>query len=328
MNADSIVLVTGANGFLGRHVCEHLSRTGHAVRALVRSPNSSLAPGSHRVVANDLRDSAALREALAGVNAVVHLAARVHVMRDSAADPLAEFRRVNVEGTRVLMEAAIDQGVGQFVFVSSVKAMGERGDEPLTEEMPAMPADPYGVSKLEAEKLVRAMARDAGVRAPILRLPLVYGPGMKANMLRLFDAVDRGLPLPLGRIRNRRSLAYVGNVSAAIQAVLGSPAAAQETFLVSDGEDLSTPDLINAIARGLGKNARLLPVPLLALKAAGHFGDLLGTFASVPLSTPAISRLLGSLAVDSAKLRRVTGFCPPYTVSEGISLTCRWYTNR
>jgi nucleoside-diphosphate-sugar epimerase len=249
-------------------------------------------------------------------------------MRDSAADPLAEFRRVNVEGTRALLEAAVDQGVEQFVFVSSVKAMGEHGDIPLTEEMPAMPVDQYGISKLEAEKLVREMALDAGLHAPILRLPLVYGAGMKANMLRLFDAVDRGVPLPFGRIRNRRSLAYAGNVSAAIEAVLRSRSSAQETFLVSDGEDLSTPELVRAIARGLGKRARLLPVPAALLRVAGHFGDLLGTFASVPLSTPAVSRLLGSLAVDSAKLRRVTGFCPPYTVSEGLSLTCRWYTNR
>lgn len=328
MKAERVTLVTGANGFLGHHVCAQLLQNGHRVRGLVRNPDSPLSPGTHRVVAKDLLDAPALREALSGVSTVVHLAARVHVMRDSVANPLAEFRRSNVEGTRTLLMAAIDQGVEQFVLVSSVKAMGEHGDLPLTEEMAAVPTDPYGISKLEAEELVRGAARDAGVAAPILRLPLVYGPGMKANMLRLFDAVYRGVPLPLGLVRNRRSLAYAGNVCAAIESVLASPAAARETFLVSDGDDLSTPDLVRAVARGLGRKARLLPVPTSLLRTAGHFGDLLSTFASVPVNSPAITRLLGSLAVDSGKLRRVTGFRPPYTVSEGLAATCRWFSAR
>jgi nucleoside-diphosphate-sugar epimerase len=171
------------------------------------------------------------------------------------------------------------------------------------------------------------MALAAGMHAPILRLPLVYGAGMSANMnmLRLFELVDRGFPFPLGRVQNKRSLAYVGNVVHAIHAVLESPAAAHETFLVSDGEDLSTPDLIRLIARSIGKPARLLPVPVSLMRAVGRLGDLLSTVAPIPLSTPVLDRLLGSLTVDSSKLRRLTGYVPPFSVAEGMQLTGQWY---
>ncbi|HEX6965393.1 MAG TPA: NAD-dependent epimerase/dehydratase family protein [Gemmatimonadaceae bacterium] len=325
MSRAQTILVTGATGFLGCNVCEHFVRNGSTVRALLRSRNAHVLRDTVPIVAADLNDRDSLCRALQCVDTVVHLAARVHVMRDTTTDPLAEFRRVNVDGTRALLEAAIAQGVQRFVFVSSVKAMGESADDALTEEMHAAPSDPYGVSKLEAEQLVSDMARAAGIHAPILRLPLVYGAGMKANMLRLFDLVDRGFPFPLGRVQNKRSLAYVGNVVHAIRAVLGSPAAAHETFFVSDGEDVSTPELIRLIARSIGKPARLLPVPVSLMRAAGRVGDLLATVAPVPLSTPVLDRLLGSLTVDSSKLRRITGYVPPFSVAEGMHITGQWY---
>lgn len=318
-------LVTGAAGFLGGFVARALADSGADVRALVRRPGSAPA-GTEEAPAGDLTDRAAVRTALSGVDTVVHLAARVHVMRDAARDPLAEFRRVNVEGTRTLLQEAASAGVRRFLFVSSVKAMGEStGDAPWTEEMPAHPVDPYGISKWEAEGVVRTLADSAGIHAPILRLPLVYGPGVRANMLRLMQMVDRGMPLPFGLVQNRRSLAYAENVAAAVVAALGASAASRETFLVSDGQDLSTPELVRAIARALGRKARLVPVPPALFRAAGRAGDVVSRIAPFPLTTPAVDRLLGSLAVDSSKLRRVTGFVPPFSVEEGLARTAAWY---
>jgi UDP-glucose 4-epimerase len=182
-------------------------------------------------------------------------------MHDRAADPLAAFREVNVDGTRAVLQAARAAGVARFVFVSSTKAVGEVTERPWTEAEPPRPVDPYGVSKLEGERVVRELAGEAGLHAPILRLPLAYGAGAKGNILRLFEAVDRGAPLPFALVRNRRSLLFAGNFVAAVDAVLTSPAAASETFFASDGDDLSTPDLIRLIGSALGRRPRLLPVP-------------------------------------------------------------------
>ena len=322
------VLGTGASGFLGRHVSRALLEAGDEVRGLARPGGGPLEPGVERAEVAGLDDRAAVARAVAGVDAVVHLAARVHLMRDTAADPAAEFRRVNVEGTRLVLEEAIRAGAGRFLLASSVKAIGEGGDVPYTEETPPAPADPYGVSKLEAERVVREVADAAGVHAPVLRLPLVYGPGVRANFLRLMEMVDRGIPLPFGAVRNRRSLAYAGNVAAAARAALLAPAAARETFLVSDGEDLSTPQLVRALAAALDRPARLVPVSPALFRAAGRAGDALSTLVPFPLTTASVHRLLGSLAVDSSKLRRVAGFTPPYTVAQGLAETARWFRSR
>ncbi len=325
MTPGGTVLVTGATGFLGGHVCGELGRDGVPVRALVRGARAAPAGAREAASVADLTDRAAVREAVRGVDAVVHLAARVHVMSETAADPLAEFRRVNVEGTRVLMEEAADAGATRFVFASSVKAVGEGGDAPWTEATPPAPVDPYGISKLEAEGMVHELAAARGMHAAVLRLPLVYGPGVKANMLRLFQLVDRGVPLPLGGITNRRSMAFAGNVVSAVRSVLALPGAAGETFFVSDGQDLSTPGLIREIARALGRPARLLPVPPALFRTGGRVGDVISRALPFPLTTPAVDRLLGSLAVDSSKLARVTGTTPPFTVREGIERTAAWY---
>jgi nucleoside-diphosphate-sugar epimerase len=319
-------VVTGANGFVGRRLVAELLDAGVEVRAMVRAPYAGLArPGLSVVHVADLSDAAGIRRALEGVDAVVHLAARVHVMREVEPDPLLAFRRVNVEGSRVLLEEAIRAGARSFVYVSSVKAMGEESASPFTEFTPPVPVDPYGISKLEAELIVRERAAETGIHAPILRLPLVYGPGVGGNMLRLFQLVDRGLPLPLGGIRNRRSMAFVGNVAAALRALLARPEPGSETYLVSDFEDLSTPELIRRIAASLGRPARLVPVPESWFRFVGRVGDLASRVAPVPLSSAAVHRLLGSLVVDPGKIQRTHGFRPPYTVAEGLRETGRWY---
>ena len=323
--AGEVVLVTGASGFLGRPVTRALLARGATVRGLARPGSAPLEPGVEPAPADGLHDREGLRRALAGAHAVVHLAARVHVMRDAAADPLAEFRRVNVEGTRTLLDESIRAGARRFLFASSVKALGEGGDVVLVDDTPPAPADPYGVSKLEAEAVVREMADAAGVHAPILRFPLIYGPGVGANFLKLLRSVDRGIPLPFGRVRNRRSALYVGNAAAAVVAALESPAAARETFLVSDGDDHSTPELVRRIARALGRPARLVPVPPMLFAGAGRAGDLLSRVMPIPLTTAAVHRLLGSLAVDPARFFRFTGFVPPFTVEQGLAATAAWY---
>lgn len=317
--ADGPVLVTGASGFVGRHLTREFVRGGARVRGLVRPGSAGLEAGVEPAPAGDLLDRVAVRRACAGVHTVVHLAARVHVMRDTAADPLAEFRAVNVEGTRVLVEEAAAAGVRRLVFASSVKAVGESTpDGCWTDAVEPRPVDPYGISKLEAEGVVRAVAGAAGMHAPILRLPLVYGTGVKGNMRTLFAAVRRGIPLPLGGIRNRRSLLFTGNLVAAVHAVLAAPAAARETFFVSDDHDLSTAELVRGIARALGRRPRLIHVPPALFRAAGAAGDLAARFAPVPLTTAAVDRLLGSLCLDVSRLRALTGYRPPFTPGEGL----------
>jgi UDP-glucose 4-epimerase len=320
----SPVLVTGASGFLGTHVCRTFAASGYPVRGLVR--DRSRAPGGvPSVVSSDLLDRESIRRALEGAGTVIHLAARVHVLDDRSSDRAALYHKTNVEGTRVLLEEAARAGVRRFVFISSVKAVGEVTVIPWNEKTRPAPVDPYGRSKLEAEAVVRGIADRAGMHAPILRLPLVYGPGMKTNMLRLFQAVDRGLPLPFGSITNRRSLLYCGNLVAAIEAAAIAPDAARETFFVSDGTDLSTTDLVREIGLALDRKVRLIPVPPSLFRLAGRLGDGIARVIPWPLTTAALDRLLGSLVVDSSRLREVAGFVPPFTIREGLRETATWF---
>lgn len=328
MSSSRIVVVTGATGFVGAWLCRSLAEEGYEVRAVGRRPDPPPLPGGVVYYQSDLLDEVRLRRALAGADTVVHLAARVHVMRETTPDPLTEFRRINLAGTEVLLREAIGAGAARFVFASTVKVLGDGDDRPLTALSPPAPADSYGVSKLEAEAMIRRLAVDRSIDATILRLPLVYGPGMKGNMLRLFRLVDSGMPLPLRLVRNRRSFVFVGNVAEAVRAILVWPAGAGRTFLVSDGRDVSTPELLALIAAALGRRARLLPVPPAMFRLAGRLGDALSRIVPLPLTSGAVDRLLGSLAIDSSALVDAVGFRPRYSMEEGLRITAEWYRAR
>lgn len=309
------ILVTGAGGFVGRAVVPHLLAGGHTVRAALRRAETPLPPGAEPGVVGEIGPDTRWRAALTGIEAVVHLAARVHVLRETAPDALAEYRAVNVAGTRRLARAAAAAGVRRFLFMSSVKAIGEGGDVPYTDATPAAPATPYGRSKLEAERELAEVAVREGLEVVVLRPPLVYGPGVGGNFLRLLDLCRRGVPLPLGAVANRRSLIFVGNLAAAVGHCLVHPAAPGGRFLIQDGAPLSTPDLIRALAGRLGRPARLIPVPPVWLRLGAR---LLG-------ATGAFERLCGSLAVDDAGLRAALGWHPPFTLDAGLDATVAWY---
>ncbi len=320
------VLVTGATGFLGTHLSAALTDRGLAVRALTRGPAGRAPPRTEPAVVRDLTDLPGLRAALTGVGTVVHLAAYVHQPR--ASEAAAACRATNLDGTRALLDASVAAGVRSFVFASTVKAVGEGGEEIWTERTPPAPVDPYGRTKLEAEQAVRAAALRHGLHAPILRLPLVYGPRMKANALRLFELVDRGVPLPLGAVHNRRSLLYVGNFVAAVEAVIEHDAG-NDLFFASDGPPIATPELIRAIARALARPARLLPVPVSLLRALARAGDFVArAVPAFPLRSATLDRLVGSLAVDGSKLEAAVGFRPPYSLDRGLAATADWYRAR
>ncbi len=236
-------------------------------------------------------------------------------MDETSGDPLAAYRQVNVEGTECLARQAAAKGVQRLVFLSSVKVLGEETDVPYSEQNLPGPQDPYGVSKLEAENILQQIAEETGLEVVIIRPPLVYGPGVKANFRKLLGMIQRGLPLPFAGINNRRSLIYLGNLIDVIITCATHPKAAGNTFMVSDGEDISTPELIRRIAHALGVSARLFPVPLSLMRLAGK---LVGRSA-------AVNRLTGSLTVDSSKIRRELGWEPPFTMEEGLRETAEWF---
>ena len=258
------------------------------------------------MAAPDLAPDADWRLLLAEVDVVVHLAARVHVMSSSSADDVQEYQRVNALGTRRLAEQAAAAGVRRFVFLSSVKVHGESGH--FNEDSAMAPADPYGVSKRDSEAALRDVSQRSGLEVVIIRSPLVYGPGVKANFRALLVALQRGKLLPLASIANHRSLVAVDNLADLIVVCMVHPAAASEAFLVSDGEDLSTPELVRRLGTAAGHNARLMPVPVWCLRAVAA---LIGR-------SPEIDRLAGSLTVDISKARRLLGWAPPVAVDEGL----------
>lgn len=319
------MLITGANGFVGQHLSRALIARGWSVRALVRAAAPGLAPQVEQHVAKGLDDRPAIQAALAGAEAVVHLAARVHVMRERSGEPLSEFRRTNVEGTRLLAEASLAAGARTFVFSSSIKVMGQSSGLPFSESDAPRPADPYGQSKLEAEQLLEQVAASSGLRVAMLRLPLVYGPGVRANMLALFRAVDRGLPLPFAGVHNQRSLLYSGNLSEAVHALLLRPPEGARSFFVSDGEDVSTSGLLSKVGEALGRPARLLPFPGRLLTAVARVGDRIPAGLRFPVRTAVLERLVGSLAVNQERLLSETAYRPRFSVAEGLRDTAVWY---
>ncbi len=309
------VLVTGANGFIGSALCVALQAVGIRVRRALREAPPGV-PDAFPI--GEIGPGTDWSAALAGMPCVAHLAARTHVLQETAADPLAEYRRVNVEGTRRLAQQAARAGVRRLVFVSSIKVNGETASRPITEDDPPHPEDAYGISKWEAEQALHRVSAETGLEVVILRPPLVYGPGVKGNFRRLLDVVARGWPLPLASIRNRRSLIYVGNLADAIAAAIAAPQAAGKTWLASDGEDVSTPELVREIGRALGKDTRLFPCPVGLLKAA----------AALAGKGPEAARLVASLQLDCSRIRGALGWRPQFGLRQGLAETARWFNGR
>lgn len=305
--------VTGASGFVGRMLCAELARRGYPVHAALRNPVHPDIAGCRIVKISGMGSDTSWADALDGMEVVIHLAARVHVMKDSSADPLSEFRKVNVAGTAHLVRSAAASGVKRFVYVSSIKVNGEstQEGEKFTEEGVPAPQDPYGISKCEAEQALHKVAAETGLEVVIVRPPLVYGEGVKGNFAQMLKVLDRGLPLPLASVHNQRSLIYVGNLVDALILCAIHPAAVGQTYLVSDGEDVSTSELLRQLGAAMGHPARLFPCPQALLKLAGCLTG----------KADQIERLLGSLQVDSSKIRRELGWMPPYTLQQGLRLT-------
>lgn len=307
------ILLTGASGFVGKAMLRHFADVPNVqCRVAVRREMSEIASFRHHLISG-IDAKTDWTAASQGIDTVVHLAARVHVMNDKATDPLAAFRAVNVEGTLNLARQASQMGVRRLVYLSSIKVLGESTcpGESFTEDSIAAPCDPYGISKLEAEQGLQHIARQTGLEVVILRPPLVYGPGVGANFHSLMRAVQRGLPLPLGAIQNQRSLVAVDNLTSAISLCTHHPQAANQTFLVSDQQDLSTPELIRAIAHAQGVKPCLIPVPVLVLTT---LGKLTGKSA-------AVQRLCGNLQINSLKISELLGWKPVVTVQQALAAT-------
>ena len=306
-----MILVTGASGFVGAALSGGLHVRGFAVRGAVRSLQPSFSgSGIEPVVVGNLDAATDWSSALTGVDCVIHCAARAHVMHETEADALAAYRSVNVDGSRRLAEQAAAAGVRRLVYLSSIKVNGEQtalGDPFLFSDAPAQ-EDPYGVSKWEAEQALWAVAANTSLEVVVVRPPLVYGPGAKGNLARLLKRVRSCLPLPLGAVHNQRSLIGLDNLVDMLIRCVDHPAAAEQTMLVSDGEDASTPDLLRHMAAGLGSSVRLLSVPVPLLRLTGR---LLGKQAE-------IDRLVGSLQIDSRYTRELLDWTPPVNLAEGI----------
>jgi len=306
------ILVTGASGFVGAALCPELVARGYRVRGVFRKAmgvSSAHRPTEH-VVVTSIDGQTDWRPGLQTIDTVVHLAARVHVMLETTTDPLSAFRSVNTEGTLNLARQAAQAGVKRFVFISSIKVSGESTlpMQPFKPDGNTSPLDAYAVSKMEAEQGLQQISAASGMEVVVIRPPLVYGPGVKANFAALMRAVQRGWPLPLGAVHNQRSLVALDNLVDFIIACITHPEAANQIFLVSDGHDLSTPELIRCMARAAAVKARLLPVPVWALRAAASWlgrGD-------------AVQRLCGNLQLDISKARSRLGWVPPVSVGEGL----------
>ena len=309
----SKLLITGANGFIGRALIAKLGlEANYFVRASIRKKIIQF-PCQIEVVENmDASRVTNWADALRDIDVVIHLIARVHVMDDKVADPLLEFRNINVNTTIALAKTAAKLGIKRFIFLSSVKVNGESTfHKPFSESDLPHPQDAYAISKWEAEEALREISKDTGMEVVIIRSPLVYGPNVKANFLKVMQYIKRGIPLPLGAIQNKRSLIGIDNLVDFIATTIAHPKAAHQTFLISDDEDISTTDLLRRIGKHMGKPARLIPLHpkilsfLFKILGRQDFGD----------------RLLGSLEVDITKAKKLLAWSPPKTLDEGLRAT-------
>lgn len=314
------VLITGASGFIGKALCKKMLKRSWRVRGTIRSTKiiNNLPSGVNPVFIGSIGPKTDWGKATANIEVVVHLAAHSDDKRNDFKNSLAAYRYINVDGTKCLARAAAANGIKRFVHLSTVKVHGEGRATPYNEVDIHQPQDAYSISKWEAEKILGKIAEETGIEIVIIRSPLVYGPDVKANFLYLLELVERGVPLPLASVNNQRSLVYLDNLVDAIVTCVSHPRAAGNTYLVSDGEDVSTPELIRRISFVLGKPARLFPFPSVMLKMAGIISR-----QSVP-----IDRLLKSLTVDCSKIRRELDWQAPFSMDQGLSETARWYKGR
>ena len=306
-----LTAVTGSNGFIASHLTSFLRKDHFSLREIQR--NSSVQVGC----VSSINASTDWSDALSGVDVVIHCASRVHVLHDQVSDPLSAYRAVNVAGTKRLAIQAAELGVKRLIFLSSIKVNGEgtRSGMSLNGLSPAVPLDPYGISKLEAEQALHQVSSQTGLEVVVVRPPLVYGPGVRANFLRLLRLVQRQIPLPLGAVHNQRSLIYVGNLVSFLAACALQPAAAGRTFLIADAEPLSTPELVQQLALALQTKPRLLPVPPSLLSLLGRLTGKQAEF----------SRLTGSLVIDPSEAFQALNWQPPFTTAEGLQITADWF---
>lgn len=311
------ILVTGASGFIGSSLVAELVSRQHAAVAAVRNNDARQGLRSiERVITEEIGADSVWEGRLAGIDAVVHLAARAHVRQDGSMDPLVEYRSVNVAGTENLARAAASAGVRRFVYVSSIGVNGDKtAGAPFTEQDVPSPQSAYALSKWEAEQVLARVAAETGMEVVVVRPPLVYGPDAPGNFAQLMRALQRGVPLPLSSVHNQRSFIYIGNLVDALVACVVHPAAAGQTYLLCDGEDISTPELLRELGAALGRPARLFACPTWLLELAGRLSG----------RSIQIARLLDSLQVDNARIRRELGWSPPYSLRQGLKLTAECY---
>ncbi len=313
---NSKILLTGASGFVGQRLAHSLIQKN--VPLVCTSRKTLRIDGAECQIVDDLGRSTDWRHCLGEVSTVIHCAARVHVMQDTANDPLHLFRQVNVAGTLQLAEQAAAAGVQQFIFLSSVKVNGEetKAGAAFSEDCQALPSDPYGISKLEAEQALFELGRTTGMAITVIRPPLVYGPGVGANFLSMLRWVQRGIPLPLGSIRNQRSFVYVDNLVSLITCCIANPHSYNQVFLVSDGHDMSTTELLRKSATAFKVASRLLPCP----------PSFLRMIAKISGKKSVADRLCQSLQVNINKAKRLLEWTPPFTVEQGLQATANHIT--
>ena len=317
-NKDTL-LITGANGFVGKALCNYASSLEFQVKALTRA-EYGFSDGIQNVVCGDLNSPSLLLDVMHGVDVVVHLAARVHVMQESSSDALAAYRAVNVGLTLNLAKQAAAAGVRRFIYMSSIKVNGERtevGNAFDADDIPA-PEDPYGVSKMEAENALFELSRLTGMEIVIIRPPLIYGPGVGANFKAMMHWLARRVPLPLGAINNRRSMVALNNLLSLIVTCISHPKAAGQVFLVSDDQDVSVTQLLKKLARAMKIPTVLVPVPVAVIKLV----------AAILGKSAVAQRLCDNLQVDIKKTKVILNWVPPLTVDDGLKVTTDWYLSQ